>query len=508
MKSIRPLVSQKTKKRNSWRHSWPWLVLVVLLAGGAGWYFLLGPGSARAKVSTSQGGSVLLTSRVQRGDIQVTATGSGTLQPGQEADLSFSTSGVVAELNVKVGGMVEEGEILARLGNAESLEADLASAQLNLLEAQQSLKELQQNASVALAQAYQDWVTAQSSYNEAVTTAQRTNYARCSDAVTAQYKLALDKAQAKLNNIHAESKGSQVWIDAKHDLETAQANYDYCIAHTAEEKVSAQSELEVARSKMQLAEQKYNILKESSGIDPDELALAEAKVKEAQTQVTIAQDKLEGTVLTAPFAGKIISVASTAGTMVDTSTYITIADISNPKLTVSISEEDIDKFAVGNKATIVFDSLPDQIFSGIVTEVNPSLVSSGFYSVIQGVVKPDDAAVKTIQSLPLGVTATVTIISQEADNVLLVPLTAIKTMGNKGYFVMKVDSDGQETQQEVTVGLKNSSTAEILSGLAEGDLINSGVSALSSNSNSGSQFPGGMPGEMPGGPMPGGGGAP
>ncbi len=223
--------------------------------------------------------------------------------------------------------------------------------------------------------------------------------------------------------------------------------------------------------------------------------------------MTIAQNELEGTVLTAPIAGKVISIASEAGTRVDTSTYITIADLSQPKLTVSIDEADMGKFVVGNPAIIVFDALPDQTFSGKVVEVNPSLVSSGFYSVVQGVVELDDTAVETVSKLPLGVTATATIISQEAKDTLVVPLTALKTL-DEGYSVMVVGSDGKETQQVVTIGLEDTENVQILSGLAEGDLINSGVSALSSSS---SEFPGDMmmPGGMPaGGGIPGGGGPP
>ncbi len=209
------------------------------------------------------------------------ATGSGTLEAGQEADLSFSTSGTVAELNVKVGDQVEVGKVLARLGNTEGLEANLATAQLDLLEAQQSLKGLQTNASVSLAQAYQDWVTAQGTYKTALTTSQRTDYARCSQEVTTKYAEALARAKQKLANINAEKTGSEAWIGAKNDLDTAQANYDYCIAHTDDEKVTAQSDLEVARIALQKAEEKYITLRENSGIDPDELALAEAKVKAA-----------------------------------------------------------------------------------------------------------------------------------------------------------------------------------------------------------------------------------
>jgi multidrug efflux pump subunit AcrA (membrane-fusion protein) len=81
----------------------------------------------------------------------------------------------VAELKVKLGDTVKAGDKLASLGNSDALEAAGNSAQLNLLQAQQALDDLQQSASVSLAQAYQDWVTAQATYTTALATSQRTS---------------------------------------------------------------------------------------------------------------------------------------------------------------------------------------------------------------------------------------------------------------------------------------------------------------------------------------------
>lgn len=435
----------------------------------------MGPGSAAAK--TTGAGSILnRTTTVSAGDISITASGSGTLVASQTVDLSFSTSGTVVELNVATGDTVKTGDVLAKLGESKTLEASLSAARLELLQAQKSLEELQKNASLSLATAYQNWITARASYEDDLTASQRTAYARCSQEVLTKYTVALERTSDQLETLRSRGAyGSDGWINAQYDYDTAFANYNYCASYTEDEKESAKSSLEVAKLTMQQAEEKYNTLKENSGIDPDELAQAEAAVETAQTAVDNAQEMLDGITLIAPIDGVVTSIAASQGQNVEPSTFITISDVSHPTINVSVDESDVDKFKVGNTAIITFDAVPDQTFTGKVTKVNPELTTSGFYQVMQGRVELDAEAIKTVQALPLGLNASVTIVSQEAKDVLVIPATALKQNKTGEYTVMLQGSDGQYTAQAVEVGLKNDDSAQIIAGLNAGDIISSGI---------------------------------
>ncbi|MBE0698646.1 MAG: biotin/lipoyl-binding protein, partial [Anaerolineaceae bacterium] len=168
MKSIRPLGSQTVKKRKNLKSRWPWVVLIVLLAGGAAaWYIFRGSMSAQMK-SSAPAGSETFTTAVKRGDLRISASGSGKLVAYQSVDLSFSTTGTVNELNVKIGDTVKAGQTLASLGSSQMLDANLALAKLQLLKAQNTLTDLQQNADLSLAQSYSDLVAAQETYAEAL----------------------------------------------------------------------------------------------------------------------------------------------------------------------------------------------------------------------------------------------------------------------------------------------------------------------------------------------------
>jgi multidrug efflux pump subunit AcrA (membrane-fusion protein) len=97
--------------------------------------------------------------------------------------------------------------------------------------------------------------------------------------------------------------------------------------------------------------------------------------------------------------------------------------------------------------------------------------------------------------------ATVTVTGGQAQNVLLVPVAALKSLGNQQYTVTVVGSDGQKKQQTVTVGLQNAEYAEVTSGLKQGDVISTGTTqtSIGSNSSKNNTNGGGMP---PDGGMP------
>ena len=474
MKSSR----RPSPKRAIWQKAGFWIVVLLLLAGGgAAWYFLLGGQAVISPQAAASSGTDYHTATVRRGSIQISASGSGTLVANKSIDMSFSTRGTVTELDVKLGDMVKAGQVIARQGDSVTLQANLTSAKLQLLQAQQTLTTLQQNANVSLAQAYQNLLKAQQTYDTAVTTQQRSTQPRCSQDVRIKYDVALANAQAKFDSMTQETYGSDKYVAAKSAYETALANATYCDAYTANEQSNAQASLGVAKGALQQAQSTYDTLKAASGIDPNQLALDEAKVTALTDQLSKAQQDLTGITLTAPMDGKIIFLAANQGAIVDTSTFVTIADISHPTLQVSLDQTDMGKLLNGASAQVVFDALPDQTFTGKVVQVTPELVSANNAQVAQGLVELDATQAKTLQSLPLGLNATVTIIDKQVANALLVPSQALKDLGNQEYAVFVVGSDGQLRFTPVQVGITDSTSAEILSGLQAGEQVSTGTAA-------------------------------
>ena len=94
------------------RRIWIAMVVLLLLAAGGG-YFAYTRYFAITEEPEEQ--PALETTTAQRGDIIITADGSGELVPSAEVEMAFRTGGVVDEVVVQVGDMVQADDLLAQL---------------------------------------------------------------------------------------------------------------------------------------------------------------------------------------------------------------------------------------------------------------------------------------------------------------------------------------------------------------------------------------------------------
>ena len=497
MKDAKPYTLKTTRRRRAiW---WAAFLLLTLAGGTAGWYFFIRPGSSQAP-ARARATPQSYASPVIRGDLRVSASGSGKLVAYKTVDMRFPTSGTVREVNVKMGDTVQAGQVLASLGNSETLEADLAAAKLDLLTAEQALTELQENADLNLAQAYSDLVAAQETYHSAEETSQRMAYARCGENTTVRLAASLERAATQLANIRSEKANSDVYTAAKEAYDTALANYNACAAYDSDEKNSAASELEVARAALQEAQDSYDTLTAAEGIEPNALAVANANLKMAEAQLANAEEALTGITITAPIDGKVTYLAGSAGAMAGTETFITLVDISRAALEISVNEGDMGRLKVGAPVIVTFDALPNQSFTGTVTLVNPEVTVSGQYFVVKGQVELDESAAKTMLALPLGLSASVILDPQEALDALLAPVVSLQKQADGSYAVLVQSSDGRMQMRAVTVGIRDTDYAEITSGLEEGEMVSTGSvqfiaagSTTSSNALKNAQDAGGPP---------------
>jgi multidrug resistance efflux pump len=80
------------------------------------------------------------------------------------------------------------------------------------------------------------------------------------------------------------------------------------------------------------------------------------------------------------------------GAYVDTSTYLTISDLTTSDVSVTIDETDLEKLHIGAKANVVFDALPNEIYYWRVIPGEPELSTSGQFRVASAIVSRDDIA--------------------------------------------------------------------------------------------------------------------
>ena len=234
---------------------------------------------------------------------------------------------------------------------------------------------------------------------------------------------------------------------------------------------------------------------------------AEAAYKNQQNVIAADQAALNSAwisyqqasaVITAPIAGKISDItiipgmqiaANTSTTTVSSQTIASIKTPGNPVVSVSLSELDATKVKTGQRATVTFDALPNQTFTGKVLGVNTTgAISSGVttYPATIMLDTPSDAIFPNM-------TATANIITDIKQNALLVPSAAVQTVG--GQSVVRMMKNGQITSVPVTLGESSDSETQILSGLSEGQTVLigavGGTTATSSPFSSNRTFGGG-----------------
>jgi multidrug efflux pump subunit AcrA (membrane-fusion protein) len=155
--------------------------------------------------------------------------------------------------------------------------------------------------------------------------------------------------------------------------------------------------------------------------------------------------------------------------------FMTVADDVHPQVEFVVDEADLQNVAVNEEAEVVFDAIEGRTFSGTVTQVNPALTSTSGYSTITGIVTLNMDNVTDVPNLFQGLTASVTLYKGNAKDALIVPISAVRDIGDGQYGVFTVDK-GSMKLNIVKVGLKDTTNAEILSGLELGQTVSTGIS--------------------------------
>jgi HlyD family secretion protein len=125
---------------------------------------------------------------------------------------------------------------------------------------------------------------------------------------------------------------------------------------------------------------------------------------------------------------------------------------------------------VDHAVSIVFNGMPDLTFNGKILQVDPMLVTVSGVSAVQAWASVDTTTAHSVALLG-GMNADVTVIAAQATNVLIVPVEALRNLGQGRYAVFVVQANDQLELRPVEVGLTSLIYAEIRSGLDVGEVV-------------------------------------
>lgn len=509
------------------------LLLLILGMAAAYAYYTNTTAVAAATEETEE----IQTATARQGNITISATGAGAVIPAEEINLSFAGSGVITELLVNVGDNVQAGDVLARLDDSDVQEAllnaqlqlaqaamqtdatateigisyddiNVEQAQLNLQEAQAALDDLLnwEPDPDEIAQAEAALASAQASLNAALgsESASSTNIT-VNQISLEQAERDLADAQAAYNTAYDPGRdwelsdprrsdalereresATNALQRAEDNLTIAEANLNASYSNTnRSSSTNAQGSVlsaELALAAAQSGPTEDEIAAAETAVRQAELALQQAllnresnqlSLAQAQMNVATAEQSLADTELTAPLAGTVMAVNGAVGETA-VSGLITLADLEQPLLEIFLDETDLDKVGTDFEVEVVFDALPDDLFTGQIIQVDPQLTSTNGVSVIRALVLLDESSFAKPQTLPVGLNATVEVIGGRADNALLVPVEAVREL-SPGQYAVFVMENGEPQLTIVEVGLMDFTFAEILSGLEEGDEVSTGI---------------------------------
>lgn len=303
-------------------------------------------------------------------------------------------------------------------------------------------------------------------------------------ATTTSYGLAFGSAPAIASSSSSSSSssnassGSTTWIVTELKAEvgqTVKAGDVLAKANTTDlERQLADANAALANAKIQqtMAQTTLDDATTTAAIQQATISLNQAKtqVSDARKAKTDLINQIRLATITSPIAGVVTTVNITKGLAAPSGDAI-VVDASSFQVTADVVESDLPKISMKQAASVTVAAV-NATLDGTVTAIAPTAVGSTSGSVVSYAVT---VAIKNAPaSMRAGMTADVTITVASASNVLTVPASALRG-SNGNYSVLILGADGTPTAQPVEVGLVTNTTAEIKSGLNEGQEVVTGV---------------------------------
>jgi multidrug efflux pump subunit AcrA (membrane-fusion protein) len=380
--------------------------LVILLA--AGLVLLLAAGCGRGGAQQQAVGAVTVrTEPASVGAIRETTSFSGEVTAGSEIQVLPKLAGRIIRVAVAVGQEVDKGELLVEL-EAQELAVAVRQAEAAAEMARANLQSLKAGGTLA------------------------------------QLQAAARQAEAG-------------YLNARSTLERMELLY--------REGAIALQQLEGARLQVQVTESQYSLASEQLAIferGEGQIQVLAAQVRQAEAALEMARLNLSHARITAPVAGKVMSLTAEVGNMA--SPALPAATLLGPggvAVTARVTEQAVGLFSPGLPVEVEVPA-KGMIVSGDVREVAPG-AAAGARSFLVTV------RVAEAGGLRPGMFARVRLAVAENPAAVLVPREAV--LEQEGRFFVFTVQDGKAVRREVTVGLRDENFAEIISGIVAGEAV-------------------------------------
>ncbi len=311
----------------------------------------------------------------------------GVTIPANWATLSFPLGGVIADIHVEEGELVEEGDVLVSLKGTELARSAVDAAHLELISAQQALNDLYEYAELASTEAQQAVALAMNALDESETKWQNQQEGFRASEMTiknARAELTLAEKARKAAKGNYDSEGGsrsedagkasayKAYAAAQQRYDSALRSYNWYTGYPDEiDQAMLDAELAVSQARLVAAQSDWDRIQ--GGPDPKALVLAEARLAVAESSLEAGEAALENLIIDAPYDGTVSDILPNSNEWIAPGQPILlIADLENLQVeTTDLSEIDAAQVKVGDHAVVTFDALPAQIIDGAVVFIAP-----------------------------------------------------------------------------------------------------------------------------------------
>lgn len=487
------------------------ITIILMVAVGAYWIY--------TKSTSTTGQTSYVVSKVVRGSIITTITGTGQVSALSQIDIKSKASGDLVYLNTQANGQqIKKGTLIAQVDTKDAA-ITLESARIayekavkpatatTLLQAENSLsdailsnKKSYEDGFTAITNTFTDLPTIITGLNDMLYSRNgylQTENVRTIGQTALDYQskagMSFDKVNVSYNSLLTNYKNlsrtsststiqsfaqssyllvrdmSEVMKNTQNAIDFIRAQRNDSAGTTAASSASTWastintdlSNLLSAQTTMTSTVQ--NIAQKTADLIDLKNGADSLDIRSQQLSLLQKENDYQNYFIRAPFDGLLakLSVKSTdsvsAGTIIGTL-------VSSQKLTtITLNEVDVSKVHVGQKAKLTFDAIDGLTIDGTVTTVD--LIGT----VSQGVVNYNVEIMMDTQDdrIKSGMSTSASIIVDSKENVLTVPNSAVKTLGKITY----IETGNPPVKVNVEIGLSNDTKTEIISGLKEGDSV-------------------------------------
>jgi HlyD family secretion protein len=386
-----------------------YLSLALVAVGAATVYGLTAMSGAKAEIDPSR------LVAVERGDLARSVVATGRIEPISKVEIKSKANGIIKELKVQVGDMVEQGQVLAEL-DKENLSARLREARAALMSAESNHRAAQ--------------------------------------------------AEHEKNRVEAEAPDVAF---ARRDVGRVDRLFKGGLI--------SQQELDDAKRALEQAENRQRVARSQLSVSQARVSQAEAEVAQSRAAVERAEEELNNATIRSPIRGMVLSrdveIGSPVSSILNLGSAATLVmvlgDISQVYVRGKVDEADIGMVELDQPARIKVETFKERLFEGQVTQISPmgaekdNVVS---FEVKVSINNPGG-------ELRANMTANAEIILEERKNTLIIPESVIiyDASRNPSVEVPAQNTDTGREKRAVKVGVSNGTKTEVLEGLIDGQKV-------------------------------------